>query len=110
MNGHIDEARSNDYVEGILTEDSTREVEAHLATCAECTAQVEGLRSLLADLADLPTEAAPSRGPRPTSASPPGPSSPAPPGAVWGWLTGAGGWEPDAVHAPQSVTLQVSQV
>ncbi len=61
MNGHIDEARSNDYVEGILTEDSTREVEAHLAACEECTAQVERLRSLLADLADLPTEAAPSR-------------------------------------------------
>ena len=36
MNGHIDEARSNDYVEGILTEDSTREVEAHLAACEEC--------------------------------------------------------------------------
>jgi tetratricopeptide (TPR) repeat protein len=61
MNGHIDEARSNDYVEGMLTEDSTREVEAHLAACEECTAQVERLRSLLADLADLPTEAAPSR-------------------------------------------------
>ena len=61
MNGHIDEARSNDYVEGMLTEDSTREVEAHLAACEDCTAQVERLRSLLADLADLPTEAAPSR-------------------------------------------------
>lgn len=61
MNGHIDEARSNDYVEGILTEDSTREVEAHLAACEECTVHVERLRSLLADLADLPTEAAPSR-------------------------------------------------
>ena len=61
MNGHIDQARLNDFVEGLLTENVTREVEAHMAACEECTVRMEGLRSLLCELGDLPDEAAPSR-------------------------------------------------
>ena len=61
MNRHIDDTRLDDYAEGLVTEAVARDVEAHLAACEECSARLEGLTSLLAELAGLPDTATPAR-------------------------------------------------
>lgn len=46
--------RLDDYVDGSLVADEKAEVEAHLATCAACRAELESLRALLARATSLP--------------------------------------------------------
>lgn len=57
--GHPTEERLNDLVDGILPAPEAAAVEAHLAGCAACRAEVEGLRALLRDAAALPRDLAP---------------------------------------------------
>ena len=61
MSGHIDETRLNDYLEGLVTEEAARDVEAHLATCEECHGRLATLERLVSDMGDLPAEATPPR-------------------------------------------------
>jgi hypothetical protein len=61
MNRHIDDAVLNDYVEGLVPEDVAREVDGNLASCKECTARLEALALLLAELAGPPHDASPAR-------------------------------------------------
>lgn len=61
MKKHIDERRLNDYLDGLSSEEETREVGEHLATCEECSRRRESLEGLLAELAELPREANPER-------------------------------------------------
>ena len=56
---HPTEERLNDYVDGELTAPERAGVEAHLAACTACRAEVEGLRDLLRHVAGLPREIAP---------------------------------------------------
>jgi anti-sigma factor RsiW len=53
--------RLNDYAEGALEGEERERVAAHLATCAECRAEAEGLALLLAEAAALPREIRPPR-------------------------------------------------
>lgn len=57
--GHPTEARLNDLVDGLLPAPEAAAVEAHLAGCAACRAEAEGLRALLREAAALPREIAP---------------------------------------------------
>ena len=61
MNGHIDDTRLNDYVEGLVTEDVARQIDVHLAACEACSGRLEALTMLLSELAELPDEAMPAR-------------------------------------------------
>ncbi len=61
MSGHIDETRLNDYLEGLVTEEAARDVEAHLATCEECHDRLATLERLVSEMGDLPDEATPPR-------------------------------------------------
>ncbi len=56
---HPTEERLNDHVDGLLSAPAAAAVEAHLAACAACRAEVEGLRALLAGAAALPRAVAP---------------------------------------------------
>ena len=56
---HPTEERLNDHVDGLLPAPAAAAVEAHLAACAACRAEVEGLRDLLAGAAALPRAVAP---------------------------------------------------
>ena len=56
---HPTEERLNDLVDGLLPAPDAAAAEAHLAACAACRAQVEGLRALLRAAAGLPREVAP---------------------------------------------------
>lgn len=67
---HPDEARLNDYVDGLLDVDQATEVEAHLAACAECRDRVAALRSLTERLGALPEGISPRRDLRPEGARP----------------------------------------
>jgi anti-sigma factor RsiW len=61
MSAHIDEARLNDFLEGLLFRDDEAEVQEHLAACHECKATMHSLRGLTEALAELPLEAEPER-------------------------------------------------
>ncbi len=61
MNKHIDDARLNDYVEGLVTEAVARQVEVHVAACEACSGRLEALTLLLSELAGLPDDATPAR-------------------------------------------------
>ena len=61
MNKHIDDARLNDYVEGLVTEAVARQVEVHVAACEACSGRLEALTLLLSELAGLPDDAMPAR-------------------------------------------------
>ena len=61
MSGHIDDTRLNDYLEGLVTEEAARDVEAHLATCEECHGRLATLERLVSDMGDLPDQATPPR-------------------------------------------------
>ena len=61
MSGHIDETRLNDYLEGLVTEEAARDVEAHLASCEECHDRLATLERLVSEMGDLPDEATPPR-------------------------------------------------
>lgn len=56
---HPTEERLNDHVDGLLPAPEAAAVEAHLAACAACRAEVEGLRALLAAASALPRAIAP---------------------------------------------------
>jgi hypothetical protein len=58
---HLFDTDLNDFVEGQLGAAAARRVEEHLEICAECRADAESLRSLLAGMRDLPREIPPSR-------------------------------------------------
>jgi len=51
----------NDAVDGDLAPDSTEQLEAHLDSCSECRREMDDLRSLVTEAADLPGEMEPSR-------------------------------------------------
>ncbi len=53
--------RLDDYVDGELSEAEFQEVELHLAGCADCAAEHDFLRELLARAAELPRAVAPPR-------------------------------------------------
>lgn len=53
--------RLDDYVDGALDAAETRAVREHLAACAECRAEVDGLRALLDETRFLPRDVAPPR-------------------------------------------------
>lgn len=55
------ESRLNEYVDGTLSPQATAELERHLAECAACREEVEGLRALLTDSARLPRTIEPAR-------------------------------------------------
>jgi len=59
MSMHLTEERLNDYVDGELSATERAEVERHLEGCAECRAEVAGLRELLYEVATLPLEITP---------------------------------------------------
>lgn len=61
MNQHPAESELNDYVDGLLDARTRASVAAHLAVCAECGAEVEALRSLVARIGALPLQIAPER-------------------------------------------------
>ncbi len=51
----------DDYLDGTLPPDQTRQVTEHLADCAGCRAEVTGLGAMLAEVHRLPLEIAPDR-------------------------------------------------
>ncbi len=51
--GHLSEAQVNMYLDGALPEEEQVQVEAHLAGCARCRAEVAALRQLFAALEEL---------------------------------------------------------
>ena len=51
---HLTEAQLNGAAEGSLASDEARLARRHLEACAECSADVERIRGLLADAASLP--------------------------------------------------------
>ena len=61
MSTHIDEARLNDFLEGLLSREDEAEVQEHLAACHECKATMQSLHGLTEALAELPLEAEPDR-------------------------------------------------
>lgn len=58
---HPDEARLNDLVDGLLTAEDARSLEAHFEGCEACRRRVDALRALTADLAGLPKALSPRR-------------------------------------------------
>lgn len=61
MKGHIDDGVLQDFHEGLLDEEATEEIRAHLDACPECREGLAGLTGLLEGLAGLPVEAGPPR-------------------------------------------------
>src|SRR5262245_6663397 len=58
---HLTELQLNDYVDGLLAEPEQTGLDAHIADCEECRAEVAALRSVLADVHALPLGVAPGR-------------------------------------------------
>ena len=61
MSDHQGDARLNEYLDGTLPPESKREVELHIGECSACRRELEGLRALLADAAELPRSIQPPR-------------------------------------------------
>lgn len=61
MSDPISEERLNDYVDGLLSADETRQVERRLAECSEARSTVRFLRSLREEASTLPTSIEPGR-------------------------------------------------
>jgi tetratricopeptide (TPR) repeat protein len=61
MNGHMSESQLHDYLDGLLPPDMVEAMDAHLAGCDACQAELAALAELLDDLASLPDEARPER-------------------------------------------------
>jgi anti-sigma factor RsiW len=62
---HIEDDRLQEYVDGRLGDADREQVERHLAACEECAGAERELRDLLAQVAALPRDIAPSRDLRP---------------------------------------------
>jgi hypothetical protein len=69
---HIDEGTIHAWLDGALSAERAREVEAHVASCAECSAAVAEARGLIAGasrilmaLDDVPANVVPKRAPAP---------------------------------------------
>ncbi|MGH7571683.1 MAG: zf-HC2 domain-containing protein [Gemmatimonadota bacterium] len=58
---HLPDTELNDFVEGLLDGTAARRAEEHLRNCADCRAEAESLRFLLAGMRDLPREIRPPR-------------------------------------------------
>lgn len=78
---HPDDARLNDYADGLLEAAGGEEVAAHLERCKACETQVERIRALTAELAALPREITPGRDLRPPSPARRRPATPSRPAA-----------------------------
>jgi predicted anti-sigma-YlaC factor YlaD len=65
MSEHPHEDRLHDLIEGALGPDERKAIEAHLAGCVPCRAEVAYIHELLAGLAALPRSVAPPRDLRP---------------------------------------------
>ncbi len=61
MNGHIDEARMNDYLDGFLEAAERAVIDEHLKACERCAGDLAALADLVAAMGALPTEAEPDR-------------------------------------------------
>ena len=61
MNGHIDETRLNDYLDGLLDASERANVDEHIETCEPCAADLAALSDVVAAMGALPTEASPER-------------------------------------------------
>ncbi|MGH7501610.1 MAG: anti-sigma factor family protein [Longimicrobiales bacterium] len=59
MSAHPHEDRLQDLVEGVLSTDERAAIEAHLADCAACRADVDSMREVVTRLAALPRDIAP---------------------------------------------------
>ena len=55
----IGEADLSAYVDGRVSPDERRRLEEHLRSCPACTRKLEGLRTVVAELRQLPPVAAP---------------------------------------------------
>lgn len=75
----------NDFVDGEMAPAQAAAVQAHLASCAACRAEVQALRSVIARVRALPRSVAPPRDLRPRSR--PAAARALPPGR--GWLAAA---------------------
>lgn len=61
MNGHIDEARMNDYLDGLLEPAERAVIDGHVQACERCARDLAALSDLVAEMGALPTEAEPDR-------------------------------------------------
>ena len=61
MNGHIDEARMNDYLDGFLEPAERAVIDEHVKACERCAGDLVALSDLVAAMGALPTEAEPDR-------------------------------------------------
>jgi len=61
MSAHPEAGRLQDYFDDLLCREERAELEAHLAGCRECTAEVLGARELRRGLAELPRSILPER-------------------------------------------------
>ncbi len=53
MDQHISEERLTAFVDGEMSESESESIQTHLETCDKCTAYVDEMRSLFADLSNL---------------------------------------------------------
>ncbi len=61
MNGHIDEARMNDYLDGFLDPEERVVVDEHVKVCEHCAGDLAALSNLVEAMTALPAEAEPER-------------------------------------------------
>ncbi|GMR14298.1 MAG: hypothetical protein BMS9Abin29_2547 [Gemmatimonadota bacterium] len=61
MNGHIDEAGMNDYLDGFLEPAERAAVDKHVKECERCAGDLAVLSDLVAAIGGLPKEAEPNR-------------------------------------------------
>jgi hypothetical protein len=53
---HLTEEQLNEYLDELLDESACQAVETHLAKCADCRGQMDGLELVFANLGELPDE------------------------------------------------------
>jgi len=97
MTCHEVDERLDDWVDGELDAGAAAEVEAHLASCADCQAQERRLRQLLAHAASLPRSLTPARDLWPDIARRIGRER------TWSWA--ATSWPPWALAAAATVLV-----
>ena len=65
MDMHLTESQINDLVDETLSDDERARALQHVAACAECRAEVDGLRAMVHRVAQLPASIQPERDLRP---------------------------------------------